>query len=419
MTAPLLLAFISTSIILQILIAFGVAAWRLQSAKIVSSPVGAKDLANIAKGAWTGWRIFRVESCAFEDPAATQRSLLLAPVDGLPLPDFAPGQYLTFSIDRSAQPDEPERPIVRCYSMSDQPNGKTYRITVKRMPAPLTRPDLPPGEASSFLHDHVQVGDVLKVKAPAGQFVLDTGSQGSAVSDITAVFIAGGIGVTPMMSMILWSLAHQPNRPLHLFYGVRDSTDHAFKSVLEDLSHSHPAFSLHVFYGVPGARDIEGQDFQQSGFIHLDVLKRELPHGPHQFYVCGPPAMMAALLPALAGWGVAKRDLHFESFGPASSGFVEPRASIQTAPLPALLEVQFQRSHRTIGWSGEDMNLLDFAERHAVPMESGCRTGSWGACETRLISGEVRYASKPDFEMSPGACLPCVGIPVSTVVLEA
>ena len=139
MTAPLLLAAISAVILVQVVIGIGIAFWRLQYREAAPLPINSDDVATATTGAWAGWREFRVESDAFEDCGRTQRSLILTPMDGLPLPDFAPGQYLTFSLDLAASPTEPKRTIVRCYSLSDQPNAKTYRITVKRMPAPSTR----------------------------------------------------------------------------------------------------------------------------------------------------------------------------------------------------------------------------------------------------------------------------------------
>jgi len=403
-------------ILLQVAAGFGVGFWRLRHKGLAPLPLTGEappTTTTTTTGAGAGWRAFRVEGEAFEDQARTQRSLILRPTDGVPLSDFAPGQYLTFSIDLPASLTAPKRVIVRCYSLSDQPNAQSYRITVKRMPAPATRPDLPPGLVSSFLHDAVRIGDLLKSKAPAGQFVLDREAE------VSAVFLAGGIGVTPMISMISWALAHQPARRLSLFYGVRNRADHAFKALLEGFTQAHPTFALTVLYNAPGRADVEGQDFHHTGFIDVALLKSVLPHGPHQFYVCGPPAMMAALVPALADWGVPKSDIHFESFGPASSGYVPPLAGTMAAPLQKPFTIQFRRSGRTVAWHGEDGNLLDFADRHGISVESGCRSGSCGACETRLVSGEVRYATKSGFEVPAGACLLCVATPVSNLVLEA
>jgi uncharacterized protein len=411
MTALLLLAAISTAILFQVAIGIGIAFWRLQREKSVTLPVPRDDVSVPSTGAWPGWREFRVAGSAFEDSAKTQRSLILTSVDGSPLPDFEAGQYLTFSFELSS-PSAPSQTIVRCYSLSDQSNTKTYRITVKRMPAPPTQPEILAGAASTFIQDRVKVGDILKFKAPAGKFVLDP------ASNVPAVFIAGGIGVTPMISMISWSLAHHPERQLYLFYGVRNSSDHAFKALLETYARSHPALALTVLYGAPRPDDVEGRDFRHAGFIDVELLKRALPHGRHEFYLCGPPAMMAVLVPALAEWSVPKCDVHFESFGPASSGFVRPIINASGPLLQKPFDIQFRKSRRTIAWTGEDSNLLDFAERHGIAVGSGCRSGSCGACETQLVSGEVHYASKPDFEVTAGACLLCVGTPQSPLALE-
>jgi ferredoxin len=83
------------------------------------------------------------------------------------------------------------------------------------------------------------------------------------------------------------------------------------------------------------------------------------------------------------------------------------------------LEVQFKRSGRTLTWDGNDANLLDFAERHGVAVESGCRSGSCGSCETRQLAGAVDYAQRPDCDPTPGHCLLCVGRPASALVLDA
>jgi len=120
-------------------------------------------------------------------------SFYLAPHDGKPLPRFLPGQYLTFQL----RPPGQAKPIVRCYSLSDRPGvPERYRVTIKRVAAPPDKKEIPPGVASNYFHDHLQVGDILDVKAPAGQFVLDL----QATTPV--VFLAGGVGVTPLLSMI-------------------------------------------------------------------------------------------------------------------------------------------------------------------------------------------------------------------------
>jgi ferredoxin len=129
--------------------------------------------------------------------------------------------------------------------------------------------------------------------------------------------------------------------------------------------------------------------------------------------------MMQSLVPALAHWGVPRQDIHFEAFGPASVRFEDAESNEPVARLAAAVEVRFHRSGRTLAWDGQDANLLEFAERHGVAVDSGCRSGSCGTCETRLVSGTVAYAHPPDHDVAPGHCLLCVGTPASALVLEA
>lgn len=407
MTAAQLLALISAAILLQLAVGLGLA-WRRHRASAAASPVPAAMVKAGAGLAWEGWRAFRVVQRRYEDPAQTQCSFHLEPVDGQPLPPFKPGQFLTFSLP-PAEPDG--RALSRCYSLSDRPDPGHYRVTVKRVPAPPEHPEWPPGRSSSHFHDQVQVGDVLQVKAPAGHFHID------ADASVPVVLIGGGIGITPMVSMLRWCLQAQPQRVVHLYYGLRNGSEHAFKPLLEELAASHPALHLHVAYSRPGASDLQGRDYQHPGHVDVALLRQTLPHGRHQFYICGPAAMMQGLVPALAEWGVPLADLHFEAFGPATVKL--PGQAAPAAAAAAGIEVHFQRSGRTLSWTGQDASLLDFAERHGLALESGCRSGGCGSCQTRLLEGAVHYEHTPDHDVAAGHCLLCVGRPTAPLVLEA
>ncbi len=421
MTSLELLGLITAAMLLQMALGIGVVLRRRQATSralrpgTVSPSPGRADKADDTASAWAGWREFRVVQRVLEDLQGAQCSFYLQPVDGQPLPDFRPGQYLTFRLDlgTGAVPcAAASRTLTRCYSLSDGPSPAHYRITIKRMPAPAEQPAERPGLASTHFHDHVQVGDVLRVKAPAGHFFIDPDP------DVPVVLIGGGIGITPMMSMLRWCVQHQPQRPVHLFYGLRSSRDHAFKRVLEDLATSAPSLRLHVVYSRPGAEDLLGRDYQHLGHVEVDLLRRTLPHGRHQFYVCGPAAMMQTLVPALADWGVATADIHYEAFGPASVKVPGLPGEPLTAAA-ASFEVKLQRSGRTLTWNGQETSLLEFVERHGVEVASGCRSGGCGSCETRLLEGRVHYPQAPDHEVAPGHCLLCVGRPASALVLEA
>lgn len=410
MTALQLLAWITAALLLQLAAGVAWALWRRAGTTGFVDVTTAPSVQTDA--AWSGWREFRVIRREHEDPAQTQCSFYLQPVDGQPLPTFKPGQFLTFSLDLAPGPrDASPRTITRCYSLSDRPDPTQYRVTIKRVPAPADLPEFEPGLSSNHFHDQVQVGHVLRVKAPSGRFFIDPDAG------VPAVLIGGGIGVTPMMSMLRWCLAEQPQRVLHFYYGLRSSREHAFKAQIEALAAAHPTLRLHVVYSRPEASDELGRDYQHPGHVDVDLLRRSLPHGRHQFYVCGPPAMMRALVPTMADWGVPLADLHYEAFGPASVKL--PGAAAAPATDAAEVEVQFRRSGRTLTWDGRDASLLDFAERHGVAVESGCRSGGCGSCETRLIEGSVRYEQTPDHDVAAGHCLLCVARPTTSLVLEA
>ena len=404
MSASLLLAYICTALFVQLVVGISVTRWRRR--RVTASR--AFSVLPTASGAWAGWREFRVVSRQFEDRAHTQCSFQLEPLDGIPLPAFVPGQFLTFALSIGGG-----LTLTRCYSLSDGPNESRYRITVKRVLAPAGRPELPPGACSSYLHDRFAIGDVVKVRAPAGRFVVDPKST------VPIVLIAGGIGITPLLSMLRGGLAAEPNRRVHLYYGVRQGAEHGFRKELEELARRHPTLQLKVVYSQPGPDDASGQDYQHAGHVDVDLLRRTLPAGRHRFYVCGPPALLASLIPALGQWGVLPDDIHHEAFGPASARSAQDcsRAEVPRPSIP--LEIMFRGSARTLAWDGRDANLLDLAERHDLSIESGCRSGSCGTCEVELISGTVSYAEKPDHEITPGHCLLCVGFPESALELEA
>lgn len=416
LTTAQLLGWILSALFLQASVGIGVAVWRRPPRTAAAEPAALPSAPSAGNAAWAGTRDFRVVSRTDEDAARSQCSFCLQPVDGQPLPEFRPGQFLTFvlQVKDGARPGE-RRSVTRCYSLSDAPAPDHYRVSIKRVPAPSGRPDLAPGVSSNHFHDQVQVGDVLQARAPSGHFWIDPDPT------VPAVLVAGGIGITPMISMLRWCLTRQPERHVHLYYGLRQGHEHAFKSQLEELARAHPRFTLNVVYSRPAAEDVQGRDFHHAGHVDLALLQRTLPHVRHQFYICGPAAMMESLVPALAEWGVPDADVHFEAFGPASLRKATPASGAGPAAAASgtALVVQFKRAGRTLTWDGRDANLLDFAERHGIAVDSGCRSGSCGSCETRQLAGSVDYARRPDCDPTPGHCLLCVGRPVSALVLDA
>jgi ferredoxin-NADP reductase len=233
---------------------------------------------------------------------------------------------------------------------------------------------------------------------------------------VPVVLIAGGIGITPLFAIAREALAASPDRAIHLIHGVRDARDRVFAAELLGLAERHRNFRLTFVHSGRSPNEADLPDDHESGFIDVELLRRILPHGQHHFYVCGPPPMMDSLVPALREWGVAGDAVRYEAFGPAS---IESAKGLLATPLASPIEVRLAQSGRTLNWTGEDTNLLDFAERHGVSVDSGCRSGSCGTCATAVVSGEVLYAQRPAFDLAPGQCLLCVSAPTSDLVLEA
>ncbi len=424
MTSLSLLLWIVSGITLQLATFLGLAFWRhwqdfvaLKTGLVAAGPPawGQPRMAREpGHESWEGFRPFRVTRKVIEDEAESIRSFYLEPEDGQPLASFKPGQFLTIRLEIPAATGGLE-PIVRCYSLSDAPTQDSYRISIKRVPAPPGS-QWPPGRSSNHLHRHIEVGDTLQVRAPSGHFHIDRG-------DAPVVLVAGGIGITPLLSMLNWSLAEQPGRELWLFYGVRNSRELMMKAHLEALGTAHPNFHLRRCFSQPLPDDQLGRDYEHQGFVDITLFRLELRLKPYHFYVCGPTPMMETLLPALEDWGVPTERIHFEAFGPASikrqkldslSGSDTPDQGIESG-----IMVNFARSGRQLAWQSSTHSLLEFAEANGIPINSGCRAGGCGSCQTRIKSGEISYFQAPDFDPEPGTCLLCLCTPKTSLTLEA
>jgi len=358
-----------------------------------------------------GFREFSVQRRAWEDSNRTICSFYLVPLDAKPLPAFRPGQFLTFRLSIEDPVTHDSRNLVRCYSLSDAPRPDYYRISIKRIPAPADRPGLQPGVSSSFFHDHVHEGDRLLVKAPSGHFHMMEDEQ------LPMVLIGGGIGITPMLSILNTVLENKLEREVWLYYGVRNGTEHIMKEHLAELAMKHSNFHLHVCYSAPLEDDVEGVDYHHNGRVDVPLLRNTLDLMRYQFYVCGPKPMMESLIPGLEEWGVASGDIHYESFGPAT--LIKHEKPALAATDAQAVNITFSLSGKSLTWQPAAGSLLEFAEANAVDVESGCRAGSCGSCQTALTAGEVEYSQQPDADIEPGHCLLCIATPKCDLVLEA
>lgn len=250
-------------------------------------------------GGWTGWRNFVVREKRPESSVIT--SFILEPVDGGPVPNFEPGQYVSVAVDVPALGLQQ----IRQYSLSDMPNGRSYRISVKREGGG-TQPE---GYVSSLLHDHVNVGDEIRLAPPYGTFHIDVHAK------TPIVLISGGVGLTPMISMLKQAI-QDPDRQVVFIHGARNSGVHAMRDRLRETARTRPNFSLVVFYDDPLPEDVAGRDFDHAGLVDVKAIRDKILLPDADYYICGPIPFMRMQHDALKGLGVREARIHYEVFGP-------------------------------------------------------------------------------------------------------
>lgn len=252
-----------------------------------------------ALGGWAGFRPFVVERRVKESDVIT--SFYLKPQDGGAISGYLPGQYITVRVKPEHQPYAQ----IRHYSLSAAPGGDAYRISVKREGG---APGKPEGVVSTYLHDQVKEGDVLEISAPAGTFTLDM------TQTIPLVLISGGVGLTPMVSMLETVLKEQPERKVTFIHAAINESFHAMREHIEQLDASHDNLKSYICYEKP-----LGQGFcHKTGYIDLPWLQ-EIVSQNSDFYFCGPVPFMSAVNKALKEWGVPEERIHYEFFGPAGT----------------------------------------------------------------------------------------------------
>ena len=210
------------------------------------------------------YRTFIVDRREPESAAIT--SFYLVPEDGAALPPFLPGQFLTFELRIPGQP----KPVLRTYSLSDSPSPDTYRVSIKREPAPADRPDLTPGLSSNYFHDEVAVGTKLRIGAPRGKFHLDPDSERPVV------LLSGGVGLTPMISMMNTIVRSATRRPVWFIHGARNGREHAMGAHVRAMAAANDNVHAHIRYSQPEAGDIEGRDYDSRGRVDIGA-PRNMP----------------------------------------------------------------------------------------------------------------------------------------------
>lgn len=259
---------------------------------------------------------------------------------GAPLPAFEPGAHLEIRLPNG---------LVRHYSISNDCRERDrYVVGIGRSPSSRG--------GSEFVHREVRCGMQLQSSAPRNHFRLDPGVE-------RFLFVAGGIGITPIMSMVQWCIAQQ--RPWRLVYAARSPQRAAFH---EALSQHGEAVRFHFDTLCGGAP--------------LDVREAlaDARAGEH-VYCCGPSALMDAV--QTHGGHRPQGSLHFEYFSPPTPS--EGQAGAATG-----FDIELRRRGLKLHVPA-DQSILDVLEANGVGVPCSCREGLCRTCETTVIEGDIEH----------------------------
>ena len=353
--------------------------------------------------AWRGFRPLKVVATRRESQEV--RSFELAAQDGSALPASLPGQYIIVK----ARPVANRPPLARNYSLCGPPDAGSYRIGVKNEG----------GGLSAFLHEHIQVDDILEISAPRGGFTLTAGTT-------PVVLLSAGVGVTPLLAMLHAAASSDGASPREVWWihSARNTAYHSFageaRALVAGLKQGHRC----TIYSRPGETDRLGVEYDVGGHLALPLLSELGVPQSADFYLCGPGRFLEEIDAALAGWGVEPGHIHKEAFGPSGArtpgvvGAVEQSPHLPVGPEGSGPLVSFARSKLAVRWDIRFNSLLELAEACSVPVRWSCRTGVCHNCESGLIDGSLRYSPEPIDPPAEGVALICCSSPVSDIELD-
>ena len=340
---------------------------------------------------WHQWRVVRVEQ-----ESRDIRSLYIEALDGAAV-TFLPGQHIPVRL----QPNGSEV-LIRTYSVSSAPSDNQLRISVKAQ-----------GPASRYLHEQLNVGDVLEIRHPLGSFTLKSDSERPVV------LIAAGVGITPLLSMARELVAQiakqQRSQPMYLFQGGKTLHDLPFQNEIQQLKQRASGL-LHLWRALSdvGENGQLGVDFEVSGRLTLKHIKANLPLDDYDFYLCGPASFTQDMYDGLRSLNIPDSRIHAEAFGPSTlqrHGDAQRPILVQPPPASTPVPVYFATSAKEARWTPQSGSLLELAESRGLNPDFSCRGGSCGTCRTRRISGQVHYPKPPAELPEDDMVLICCAVP--------
>ena len=404
---------------------FGV--WQLREWRAGGKPVDMPALPVVCPGKTRFWR-GELKVIGMFHETDSVRTFRLAPGDDSPIPfAFKAGQFLNLFVDIAGKRTS------RSYTIASPPTRDGYiELTIKREEK---------GQVSTFLHDMLMTGQAVAITAPAGRFTFDSKSADAVL------LIAGGVGITPVMS-ILRDLTDRgfPGK-IDLLFSVRTPDDLIFAEELRYLGSRYPNFKLHVTVthpkgvgsllspgdresaGVPtaGAGAVKASDPSGpflSGRIDAEMVRRVVPDAAGRpAFICGPDAMEAAAREVLLEVGVPASRIMVESFTPAGAVAADNAAMPDDVMRDAAIAatVTFAHSGRSAPLP-LNRSILDAADAVGVSIDSQCRSGICGTCRCKLLSGHVTMPVREalsDADEADGFILACQAHATEDVTVDA
>jgi ring-1,2-phenylacetyl-CoA epoxidase subunit PaaE len=311
---------------------------------------------------------------------------------------FRAGQHLTL---RATIDGEEVR---RNYSLCTAPDDEDWMVTVKRIGG---------GLFSNWIGDQLKAGDTLDVMPPHGSFTTDFHPAKSR----HIVGIAGGSGITPVMSLIKTTLKFEPNSRLTLLYGNRDSSSVIFLEALAGLKDKYLG-QLEIYHFL----DQEEQDIELfNGMLNRERLEEAIPAlvpdaaDVDAWFICGPGPMMDAAEGVLLDRNIPKERIHIERFTadrPAGA-MVKEMAQLQTQAEGVSVSVTLDGRTRRVPFTAG--NILDSARASGLPAPFACKAGVCATCRAKVTRGKVEMAvhyGLTDEEVAEGYVLTCQSVPL-------
>lgn len=330
----------------------------------------------------------------------------ISAIIGNTLAPFRAGQYIGVKVDIDGVKTG------RAYSIVSSPNNLSYyEIAVKDLGAD--------GFVSPYLCNEVKVGDRLEVTEPLGNFYYNRLFHGKNL-----VFIAGGCGVTPFISMLRHFYENHAPYNVHLIYGCLTEKDILFGEEMKRMSEERDNFSLTIVLSEP-----ESSWTGTTGFITKDVIKSAVGSlDDSMIYIVGPDLMREFLLDELESFNIPSNRIVWEIAPPISDitksvGWPSDLSEEDRFECKVNWMHLGQRRSKKIKIKCTEplLNSIERAQLDGVNVDNACRAGECALCRTRMVKGNVyvpEHVHIRDTDREQGYIHPCVSYPVDDLEIE-